>query len=115
NPGTILMREISTRTVWNKMGFPNGGTQVLLNRLEKIKSSLHVPLFVNIGKNRDTANEKAHEDYLYCLEALKNHADVFVINISSPNTKGLRALQSAENLASFLKPLLDFKRDKNFS
>lgn len=109
NPGTILNRDVATKTVWNKMGFPNQGSEVLVRRLEKIKSQLQIPLFVNIGKNRNTENEKAHEDYLYCLYKLAPYADVFVINISSPNTQGLRLLQTKENLSAFLKPLLDYK------
>jgi dihydroorotate dehydrogenase len=110
NPGEILRRDISSETVWNKMGFPNAGATHLIERLQKIKKDLRIPLFVNIGKNRQTANEKAHEDYLLCLSQLAPFADVFVINISSPNTQGLRQLASSENLRAFLQPLFDYKK-----
>jgi dihydroorotate dehydrogenase len=109
NPGTILRRDIATETVWNKMGFPNSGAVSLAHRLQKIKGDLKIPLFVNIGKNRQTENEKAHEDYLKCLSQLSQFADVFVINVSSPNTQGLRLLASPENLSAFLQPLFDYK------
>jgi dihydroorotate dehydrogenase len=105
NPGKIMDRQYSTLSLWNKMGFPNEGVQVLKARLEQIQDKLYIPLFVNIGKNRDTANEDAHLDYLKCIKELKDLTKVFVINISSPNTKGLRDLQSTENLRKLLRPL----------
>jgi dihydroorotate dehydrogenase len=105
NPGKIMDRDYRTRSLWNKMGFPNEGIQALKIRLEKIQHQLHIPLFINIGKNRDTPNENAHKDYLTCIRELRNSTQVFVINISSPNTKGLRDLQSIENLRTLIQPL----------
>lgn len=105
NPGKIMDRQYSTLSLWNKMGFPNEGVQVLKKRLENIDGKLQIPLFVNIGKNRDTPNENAYLDYLKCIQELKNLTKVFVINISSPNTKGLRDLQATESLRQLLKPL----------
>jgi dihydroorotate dehydrogenase len=105
NPGKIMDRQYTTLSLWNKMGFPNEGVQTLKNRLEQIHDKIHIPLFVNIGKNRDTPNENAEQDYLACIKELKNLAKIFVINISSPNTKGLRDLQSTENLRKLLRPL----------
>ncbi len=113
NPGRILDRSISQQAVWNKMGFPNHGSEALKNRLENIKAKIHVPLFVNIGKNRDTENNQAHQDYIHCIGALKNYADVFVINISSPNTKGLRDLLSQDYLSSFIGPIIEYKKAQN--
>jgi dihydroorotate dehydrogenase len=105
NPGKIMDRQLSSLSLWNKMGFPNQGVHVLKNRLEQIGDKLHIPLFINIGKNRDTPNENAYKDYLTCIKELKQHTKVFVVNISSPNTKGLRDLQSLESLRNLLKPL----------
>lgn len=91
------------------MGFPNAGADATLQRIRKNRSKIRVPLFVNIGKNRDTPNEKAYEDYRHCLRVLDEIADAFVINISSPNTKGLRELLLPENFRTFVKNIF---RDK---
>ena len=105
NPGTIMMRSLPEAALWNKMGFPSPGLDTVeksLSAFQKVKTS---PLFVNIGKNRDTPNGKAHEDYITCLQRLNPFADVFVVNISSPNTKGLRDLQESAALQKFLEPI----------
>ncbi len=104
NPGKIMDRDVSKSALWNKMGFPNPGMEALVLRLQQLRSR-QVPLFVNIGKNRWTENEKAHEDYGRCLERLHPFADVFVVNLSSPNTKGLRDLLSEAHLSNFLSRL----------
>lgn len=109
NPGTIIRRNTGQMALWNKMGFPNKGSQTLKNRLQKTRDKITVPLFVNIGKNRQTPNDKAFEDYVQCLEVFQDLADAFVINISSPNTKDLRELQSKESLKRFLSPILEKK------
>lgn len=113
NPGKIMDRDISQKALWNKMGFPNLGCEAAKKQLSTLKKPYPTPLFVNIGKNRWTENEKAHEDYLYCLENLKSFADVFVVNISSPNTSGLRDLQQGEEFQKLLKTLSDFKQQNN--
>jgi dihydroorotate dehydrogenase len=64
-----------------------------------------VPIGVNIGKNKDTPNERAAEDYLEGLERLYDRADFFVVNVSSPNTPGLRDLQAGDTLAALLRVL----------
>jgi dihydroorotate dehydrogenase len=109
NPGQILDRDKKHKAVWNKMGFPNAGMLDLKTQLQKISKQRKVPLFINIGKNRTTPNEKAAQDYIACLHNLYEEADGFVINISSPNTQDLRDLLKKENLENFLKPLLSFK------
>jgi dihydroorotate dehydrogenase len=96
NPGKILARDIPRQAVWNKMGFPNKGVARLKKELQKFAVQKNVPLFVNIGKNRQTAHERAHEDYLSCL--------------SSPNTSDLRRLLQPENLQTFLRPILQWKK-----
>lgn len=102
NPGTIMDRDTKTLSVWNKMGFPNPGADSIKIQIEKILPELKVPLFINIGKNRDTDNKDALKDYTAAYTILKNCSDIFVINISSPNTKGLRDLQSRDQLRDFL-------------
>ncbi|MBY0384097.1 quinone-dependent dihydroorotate dehydrogenase [bacterium] len=109
NPGKILDRNISQKAVWNKMGFPNDGANALRKKLSQIKNKLEVPLFINIGKNRQTSNGLAANDYINCLENLADFADAFIVNISSPNTKDLRELLKSENLKSFLTPIIQSK------
>lgn len=109
NPGRILDRDISQKAVWNKMGFPNNGCDALKKKLTQIKNKIQVPLFINIGKNRQTTNKLAASDYIHCLQNLADFADAFVVNISSPNTKDLRDLLKSENLKSFLQPIIQCK------
>jgi dihydroorotate dehydrogenase len=82
------------------MGFNNEGVLAAVERLKKRKSS--VIIGGNIGKNKDTPNEKALDDYAYCVEALYPYVDYFVVNVSSPNTPGLRELQEKEPLRKLL-------------
>ncbi len=102
NPGLILDRDIETRSVWNKMGFPGPGAASVVQRLNNLGTQVPRPLFINIGKNRDTSNEDAAIDYVKCFEQLKDFADAFVINISSPNTSGLRQLSDQKFLENLL-------------
>ncbi len=104
NPGSIMARDLQREALWNKMGFPNPGVEALRKQLNQF-SNRKVPLFINIGKNRWTENGKAFVDYSRCLQSLNELADVFVVNVSSPNTKGLRDLLKAEVLRKFLMPL----------
>jgi dihydroorotate dehydrogenase len=106
NPGKILDRDLQQKAVWNKMGFPNSGSDLLYKKLQKIKPQISVPLFINIGKNRTTANENAALDYVSCLQKLAAFGDAFVVNVSSPNTKDLRDLLRRENLQKFLSPII---------
>lgn len=105
NPGTVLLRQAPTRALWNKMGFPSRGVDYIVNRLKLLKDN-HPPLFVNIGKNRTTPNAQAHVDYISCMKKLTNLCDGFVLNISSPNTKDLRSLQSKSDLNIFLSAIM---------
>lgn len=106
NPGKIIDRNIKTKSLWNKMGFPSAGAQTVFQNLKKFKPHSTIPLFVNIGKNRTTENSKAFEDYIFLLNYFSKMADAFIINISSPNTKGLRDLAKKENLDLFLIPVM---------
>ena len=112
NPGSIMKRDVPAQALWNKMGFPNKGSQALLRKLQGLQPHLKVPLFVNIGKNRSTSNDDAFKDYLACMDTLSQVADVFVVNISSPNTKNLRSLQSGDSFRQFLEPLLQHKKER---
>lgn len=103
NKGKILDRDWDRGNLWNRMGFPNHGSDEVYFNLRNQKEELQVPVFVNIGKNRTRPNEEAELDYLYLAERFSNLADAFVINISSPNTSGLRSLQSPQFIESVLK------------
>jgi len=93
---------IEVGTVINRMGFNNLGVQAMKRYLPR---SRRIIVGINIGKNKDTPNEEAWRDYLYCFEELHELADFIVVNVSSPNTPGLRALQSARALERILHPL----------
>jgi dihydroorotate dehydrogenase len=90
------------------MGFNNQGVDKAVERLKARKSSIIVG--GNIGKNKITPNQDAISDYLICLHALHHHVDYFVVNISSPNTPGLRELQDKEPLTALLKAVTDANR-----
>ena len=90
----------------NRMGFNNAGMAALHDRLAALRER-PAPVWVNIGKNKATPNEDAAEDYRKCVRALQDVADAFVVNVSSPNTPGLRALQAADDLAQLVRAVLD--------
>lgn len=103
NPRPRLFRLISDRALINRMGFNNGGAAAAVPRLQKLRSLKHRPVIgVNIGKSRITEVEDAIDDYLVSTRLLSPLADYLVVNVSSPNTPGLRGLQEI----SQLKPLL---------
>src|SRR5690554_4670061 len=84
------------------MGFNNGGIELAVERLKKNKGVL---IGGNIGKNKVTPNEEAVNDYILCFDALYDYVDYFVVNVSSPNTPNLRALQDKEPLTQLLSTL----------
>ena len=112
NPGPILKRFPLESALWNKMGFPNHGAKKVKERLTKLKNKKLTPLFVNVGKNRNTNIENASMDYISVIQDLKDVADAFVINISSPNTSQLRSLLEPQNLKKFLHQLVAHKGEK---
>ncbi|GGD55217.1 quinone-dependent dihydroorotate dehydrogenase [Paenibacillus nasutitermitis] len=93
----------------NRMGFNNEGTAAMAQRLSNVKDR-RIPIAVNIGKNKSTPNELAHEDYRACLQALYSYGDFFVVNISSPNTPDLRALQHGDELRLLLSTVMEEMR-----
>ena len=115
NPGKIIDRNLKTKSLWNKMGFPSAGAEEVFYNVRNFKEHSTIPIFVNIGKNRTTENSKAHEDYIFLLNHFSVVADAFVINISSPNTTGLRDLAKKENLDLFLTPIMQAVRDFKLS
>jgi len=93
NPRPRLFRLKEDRSIQNAMGFNNRGAEFMLKRLNKLYF-FDYPIGVNIGKNKITPEDKALEDYERLLHTFKDHGDYVVINISSPNTPGLRDLQN---------------------
>ncbi len=110
NPQPRLFRLPQDEALINRMGFNNDGVDAAVERLKKRKSKIIVG--GNIGKNKITPNEQAQDDYLICFEKLYSHVDYFVVNVSSPNTPGLRDLQEKEPLKKLLKVLQDENRKK---
>lgn len=106
NPRKRLFRLPKDEGIINRMGFNNEGVEAAVERLKKMERR-GVILGANIGKNKDTPNEKAAHDYLICFEKLFHYVDYFVVNVSSPNTPGLRELQEKEPLTKLLKQLTD--------
>jgi dihydroorotate dehydrogenase len=100
NPKPRLFRLPQDEALINRMGFNNQGADVVAERLKNFRASKHHRLVIggNIGKNKTTANEDAVRDYEICFEKLFDHVDYFVVNVSSPNTPGLRELQEKEPL-----------------
>lgn len=102
NPKPRVGRDIESKTLWNRLGFPSQGAIRVKARIESYKKPYPSPLFINLGKNRETSLEDAHLDYEVLIKNFQNLADVFVINLSSPNTQGLRQLLDEENLKRLL-------------
>ena len=113
NPHKILDRSVPHLSLWNNMGFPNKGLDFVKQKLEilfkNFQDQLPSPLFINIGKNRDTPISQAIGDYEKSMTALYPFADIFVINISSPNTKDLRELFDEKNLPLFLNAIHEIR------
>ncbi|MFN0199898.1 MAG: quinone-dependent dihydroorotate dehydrogenase [Bacteroidia bacterium] len=105
NPKKRLFRLPKDKAIINRMGFNNLGVEVAAERLSKMDKA-GIILGANIGKNKDTPNENAVDDYVICFEKLFPYVDYFVVNVSSPNTPNLRALQEKEPLTQLLSTLV---------
>lgn len=103
NPRPRLFRLPGHEAIINRMGFNNDGVDALVRNAEK--AEWRGVLGINIGKNKDTPNEEAVNDYLTCLRLVYPRASYITVNISSPNTRGLRDLQQAEPLKRFIGTL----------
>ncbi|NWG05284.1 MAG: quinone-dependent dihydroorotate dehydrogenase [Chloroflexi bacterium] len=105
NPKPRIFRLVEDEAVINRMGFPSRGSEYVQKRLSHIRRVGGAILGINIGKNKETPNEEAVLDYLVLLQDFAPHADYLVINISSPNTVGLRQLQGHDALSGLLTQL----------
>lgn len=102
NPKKRLFRLKADEAIINRMGFNNRG---VFDAAERLRKKHKVLIGGNIGKNKMTPNDEAIKDYLICFDALFDYVDYFVVNVSSPNTPGLRELQDKEPLTALLKEL----------
>jgi len=109
NPRPRLFRIPEANAIINRYGLNSVGVDAFVENLKRAKAKTVIG--VNIGKNKETPNEKAADDYELCLERLYPHVDYVTLNVSSPNTVGLRDLQSADALASLLSGMKS-KREK---
>ncbi|MEO7755118.1 MAG: quinone-dependent dihydroorotate dehydrogenase [Dokdonella sp.] len=103
NPKPRMFRLPEHEAVINRLGFNNDGVDALVRNAERARFT--GVLGINIGKNKDTPNERAIDDYLLCLERVYARASYITVNISSPNTQGLRDLQEEETLKRFIGTL----------
>ena len=101
NPKPRLFRLIADEAIINRMGFNNKGVKSVIKKLKNRPKNLIIG--GNIGKNKNTPNEKAAADYIACFEELFDYVDYFVINVSSPNTPNLRELQDKKPLTALIK------------
>ncbi len=106
NPRPRMFRLREDEALVNRMGFNNAGADVVGERLAT-QQLPDVPVGVNVGKSKSTPLEDAPADYRYTYERVAEHGDYFVVNVSSPNTPGLRELQNREQLAAILDALQD--------
>jgi len=109
NPKPRLFRLPEAEAIINRMGFNNHGVDHLLARVQAAKYK--GVLGINIGKNFDTPVERAVDDYLLCLDRVYAHASYVTVNVSSPNTPGLRSLQFGDSLKQLLEALRQRQED----
>lgn len=109
NPKKRLFRLKEDSGIINRMGFNNGG---VFEAVQRLKKNTNVLIGGNIGKNKVTPNEEAIRDYEICFDALYDVVDYFVVNVSSPNTPNLRALQDKEPLTQLLQTLQNKNQTK---
>jgi dihydroorotate dehydrogenase len=118
NPYPRLFRLKKDDALINRMGFNNHGADVIATRLRQWKEkpwesgNQRMVIGGNIGKNKITPNEDAWKDYVFCFVKLFSWVDYFVVNVSSPNTPGLRELQEKESLRNILTRLQELNREK---
>jgi dihydroorotate dehydrogenase len=110
NPTPRLFRLPAHNAIINRMGFNNAGVDALVRNVERARNRRGL-LGINIGKNKDTPNEQAVDDYVACLDKVYPLADYITVNISSPNTAGLRELQEETALRQLVSQLRDRQED----
>ena len=114
NPKPRMFRSSSSRSLVNRMGFNNPGSQKMASTLEnhyKKHGKPRVPLWINLGKSKITPLEESHIDYSTTFKLLWQYGDVFVINVSSPNTPNLRELQNDESLAKIINSCQEINQE----
>jgi dihydroorotate dehydrogenase len=109
NPRPRMFRVVEAQALVNRLGFNNGGVDAFVANVAR--SGYRGILGINIGKNFDTPNERAADDYVACLRAVHAHANYVTINVSSPNTKGLRDLQAEAALSALLARIVAERDD----
>jgi dihydroorotate dehydrogenase len=102
NPKTRFVRFPADQALINRMGFNNAGSQSLKRHLQSHKGHISIPLGINLARNKNTPNDSAIEDYRETFTDLYDLGDYFVINVSSPNTPGLRDVQQAESIEALV-------------
>jgi dihydroorotate dehydrogenase len=115
NPQPRLFRFPELQALINRMGFNNDGADVVAARLDRLKASgrwPRIPVGVNLGKSKVTELADAAADYLHSFRALRDYGDYFVVNVSSPNTPGLRELQDKDALTKIVRTLRDYDHAK---
>lgn len=113
NPKPRIFRFPEQQALINRLGFNNDGADIVAERLRKLRANGRwpaVPIGINIGKSKVTPLEQAADDYLYSFRRLREFADYITLNVSSPNTPGLRDLQGAAALAQLLRAVSDENR-----
>jgi len=108
NPRPRIFRYPKERALINRLGFNNDGAEVIANRLAHLREHggwPGIPVGINIGKSRVTPRERAVEDYLFSFRKLRAQADYIALNVSSPNTPGLRELQGGQRLDELLRAI----------
>ena len=108
NPRPRIFRYPNERALINRLGFNNDGAEVVANRLAELRDRggwPGIPVGINIGKSRVTPIERAVEDYLFSFRKVRTHADYVALNVSSPNTPGLRKLQGGQHLDELLRAI----------
>ena len=101
NPRPRMFRVVEAQALINRLGFNNGGVEAFVANVDR--SGYRGILGINIGRNFDTPNERAADDYVACLRAVHARASYVTINVSSPNTQGLRDLQGTSELSALLR------------
>ena len=110
NPKKRIFRLVEDKSLINRLGFNNKGLSSIVNNLKKQRGII---IGANIGKNFFTKNNEAHNDYLKCISELNEFIDYFAVNISSPNTKGLREFHDKSLLRPLLEKLIKFNDKQN--
>ena len=114
NPKPRIFRYPEQQALINRLGFNNDGADVVADRLRKLRAAgrwPRIPIGINIGKSKVTPLEKAADDYLYSFRLLHMLADYVVLNVSSPNTPGLRSLQGQDSLVRLLRVINSENRE----